>query len=368
MFIENICIIGLGLMGGSMALGLKNKGFKGIITGYDKNIAYMEEAYKTLAIDRLSRSFEEATKDAELIIIAAPLLNYRTIMEKINIFSKKGVIVTDLGSAKSYPMELAGEILRKDIYFLGGHPMSGSERSGFKASNPFLYENAYYFLTPSRDSPDYIVEEIKSIIDFIGAYPVVVSAEEHDRIVSKISHLPHLIAMTLVNLMGEEDNADYLSFIGGGFRDTTRIASGNTKMWADICHTNRSEIIASIASFQKNLEEFKLSLVNGQDEKIQLALEMAKSIRDEIPNKSRGYITPLFELAMSVEDKPGVLAEITKIIGEKGINIKKIEIVNSRQEEAGALRIGFDSDENRSRAVKLLEAKGMEDIYLREEI
>lgn len=367
MDIEKISIVGLGLMGGSMALGLKNKGFRGTIKGYDIDRDYIEEAYKSGAIDSLSNTFEEAIEDADLIVIAVPLLNYKNILEKISRYGKQGAIVTDLGSVKVYPMEISSEILRSDIYFIGGHPMTGSERSGFRSSNPFLYENAYYFLTSNTNTPDYIVESIKNMVVFLGGYPVLLSPREHDRIVSRISHLPHLIAVSLVNLMGGE-NSDDLIFVGGGFRDTTRIASGNTEMWRDICASNREEIISSIDSFQKVLERFKLSLVNGEEDKIRLALEAGKSIRDEIPNKSRGYITPLFELAMSVEDKPGVLAEITKIIGEQGINIKKIEIVNSRQEEAGAVRIGFDSNENREMAVKLLEANGMKDIYLREEI
>lgn len=367
MKIEKISIVGLGLMGGSLALGLKNKGYRGTIKGYDINKAYTKEAYRAGGIDSLSNSLEEAIGDADLIVIAVPLLSYKTILEKISRYAKQGAIVTDLGSVKVYPMEISDEILRSDMYFIGGHPMTGSERSGFKSSNPFIYENAYYFLTPNEHTPDHIIEGIKAMVIFLGGYPVLVSPREHDRIVSRISHLPHLIAVALVNLMGEE-NSDDLIFVGGGFRDTTRIASGNTEMWRDICGTNREEIISSIDSFQRVLEGFKLSLVNGEEDEIRLGLERGKSIRDEIPNKSRGYITPLFELAMSVEDKPGVLAEITKIIGDKGINIKKIEIVNSRQEEAGAVRIGFDSSANREIAVKLLEANGMKDIYLREEI
>lgn len=355
-------------MGGSLALGLKNKGFEGIILGYDTNIKYMEEAKISGAIDIIPETLEDAVKDADLIIIAVSLLNYKIVLEKINTYAKIDSVITDVGSVKMYPTELAREILRQDLQFIGGHPMSGSEKSGFKSSNPFLYENAYYFLTTEEDTPSYAVQMVKYMIEFLGAYPVVVSPKEHDQIVSRISHLPHFIAMTLVNLMGEEDNLGYLTFIGGGFRDTTRIASGNTEMWKDICYTNKEEIINSIDSFQFLLEEFKLALLNEKKEYIERALEMGKSIRDEIPNKSKGYILPLFELVMSVEDKPGVLAEITQIIGEKEINIKKIEILNSRQDEGGAVRIGFDSDEDRKLAIDLLSSNGMKDIYLREEI
>ncbi len=364
--LEKISIIGLGLMGGSLALGLKNRGFNGIIKGYDAKLEYMEEAYSAGAIDIAPENLEDAIKDTDLIIIAVSLLNYQGIFDKISIYGKKDAIITDVGSVKSYPMKLA-KSLRHDLHFIGGHPMSGSEKSGFKSCNPFLYENAYYFLTPNENTPNNVVEIVKSIIEFLGAYPVVISPEEHDRIVSRISHLPHLIAMTLVNLMGKEDNLDYLTFIGGGFRDTTRIASGNIKMWKDICYTNKEQIIDSIESFQDLLEEFKVSLLKEEQEYIEMSLEMGKSIRDKIPNKTKGYIIPLFEVIMAVEDKPGVLAEITNIIGGRGINIKKIEILNSRQDEIGAIRIGFDSESDRASAISLLEEKGLS-VYLREDI
>lgn len=355
-------------MGGSLALGLKNKGFSGVVVGYDTNVEYMKKAHSTGAIDMIPESLEEALKDTDIVIIAVSLLNYKSILEKINLHSKKNAVITDVGSVKGYPVDLSRKILRSDLHFVGGHPMSGSEKSGFMACNPFLYENAYYFLTPDKGTPEFAIEKVKFIVKFLGAYPVVVSPREHDRIVSRISHLPHLIAMTLVNLIGKEDNLDYLTFIGGGFRDTTRIASGNTKMWKDICYTNREEIISSIGVFQDILQELKMSLSNNDEKYLENALESGKSIRDKIPNKTKGYIIPLFELVMSVEDKPGVLAEITQIISEKEINIKKIEILNSRQDEAGAVNIGFNSEDDRKLAIDLLKSKGMNDIYLREDI
>ena len=365
---EKICIIGLGLMGGSLALGLKNKGFKGTIIGYDTNASYMEEAKVSGAIDLGARSIKEAVGDADIIVIAVSLLYYENILREINKYGKKYAIITDVGSVKKYPLEIADRTIKREMDFIGGHPMSGSEKSGFKASNPFLYENAYYFLTPTDETPLYVMEKIKAMIEFLGAYPVIVSPGEHDRIVSRISHLPHLIAVTLVNLMGREDNLDYLTFIGGGFRDTTRIASGNTKMWKDICRANKDEIIKSIDSFQDLLEEFKENLINNEEESIERSLEMGKSIRDEIPNQTKGYISPLFEVVMSIEDKPGVLGEITQMIGENGINIKRIEILNARQDEPGALRMGFDTDIDRYLSIELLKSKGMHEIYLREEI
>lgn len=364
MDIEKIGIIGLGLMGGSLALGLRNKGFKGSIIGYDRNLEYMEEALVSGAIDIIPQGLEDSIKDADLIVIAVSLLNYKDILEKINVYGKKDAVVTDVGSVKSYPMDLARTMLRSDLHFIGGHPMSGSEKSGFKSCTPFLYENAYYFLTPDEYSSSYAIEMVKSMVEFLGAYPVVVSPKEHDRIVSRISHLPHLIAMTLVNLMGKEENLEYLTFIGGGFRDTTRVASGNTRMWKDICYTNKEQIIDSIESFQGLLEEFKVSLLNEEQEYIEKSLEMGKSIRDRIPNKTKDYMIPLFEVVMSVADKPGVLAEITQIIGGKGINIKKIEILNARQDELGALNISFDSEDDRKSAIRLLEQSGFSG-YLR---
>lgn len=356
--IKEISIIGLGLMGGSLALALKNKGYKGKIRGYDINTAYIEMALERQAIDVGAKNLQEAVAKVGLVIIAVPVDKYPDILGAIGPFLDPGSIVTDLGSVKVQPLKMAKKLLAKDIHFVGGHPMTGSEREGFKAADPFLYENAYYFLTPEEGSPSQVVRIVEDLVRVIGAYAVTISPREHDLIVARISHLPHIIAMTLVNFMDHDKGISYLPFVGGGFRDTTRIASGNPNMWAGILSANRVEIIESIEYFQLLLDEFKDNLKSNERDFIVRLLENAKSIRDSIPHRKRDYIFPVFEIIISIEDRPGTIAQLTQLISSNNINIKQIEILHSRQGEGGALRLAFESEEDKVLILRVLEENG----------
>lgn len=356
--IERICIIGLGLMGGSFALALKNRGFEGTIAGYDISAKCREEALRARAIDTAAGSLEEAVSDAQLTIIAAPVSGYEIILKKIGPFLCPNSIVTDIGSVKAQIFRTADRLLPEDVYFIGGHPMTGSEKGGFEAADPFLYENAYYFLTPGENTPVDAIKAVEHIIKNLGACTICISPEEHDLIVSRISHLPHIIAATLVNFIDKNKGVPYLPFIGGGFRDTTRIASGNPDMWRDILFANKKEVIRSIESFQLLLNEFKYNLEHDKDRYIVQALRNAKSIRDSIPRHGRDYMSPLFETVVSIEDRPGTVAELTRLISSNNINIKEIEILHSRQNEGGALRLAFENREDKDSVLKILKRNG----------
>lgn len=361
--IKQICIIGLGLMGGSFALALKNRGFKGIIVGYDISKDCVEEALSAQAIDRAADNPKEAVIDADVVIIAVPVSRYEIILKEISDSLRSGCIVTDLGSVKVQALQIVNKLLPEHVYFVGGHPMTGSEREGFKAADPFLYENAYYFLTPEEDTPIHALKTVEHMAKNLGAYTVHLSPEEHDLIVARISHLPHIIAITLVNFIDKSKGISYLPFVGGGFRDTTRIASGNPNMWKDILFANKKEIIEGIESFQSLLNEFKCYLKQGKNEHAIQFLRNAKSIRDSIPYYRRDYMSTLFEVIVSIEDKPGTIAELTQLISSNNINIKQIEILHSRQNEGGALRLAFESERDQNSVLKILEQNGFHNIY-----
>jgi|GEM_PF-4066 prephenate dehydrogenase len=360
--IERICIIGLGLMGGSFALALKNRGFKGEIIGYDISTGCMEDALQARAIDIAADNPEEAVIDAKVVVIAIPISKYDAILGGIGAFLCPNCIITDLGSVKVQAHQVANKLLPKHVHFIGGHPMTGSEREGFKAADPFLYENAYYFLTPEKNTPYDAIKTIEYMVKSLGAYTVYLSPDEHDLIVSRISHLPHVIAMTLVNFIDKNKGISYLPFVGGGFRDTTRIASGNPGMWRDILFANKKEIIKGIESFQSLLDEFKYYLEYNEDDGIIRSLENAKSVRDSIPHYGRDYMSPLFEVTVSIEDKPGTIAGLTQLISSNNINIKQIEILHSRQNEGGALRLAFESEKDRGLILEILKQNGFHNL------
>ena len=361
--VGKISIIGLGLMGGSFALALKNKGFKGTITGYDISKNCVKKALRSQAIDVAAENLRDAVIDAEVVVIAVPLGKYETVLGETGKYLSSNCIVTDLGSVKVQALEMADRLLPKYIHFIGGHPMTGSERGGFEAADPFLYENAYYFLTPEDDTPADAIKTIESMVKNLGAYTVCLSPSQHDLIVSRISHLPHILAITLVNFIDKNMGISHLPFVGGGFRDTTRIASGDPNIWKDILFTNKGEIIKSIESFQLLLDEFKYCLEHDKDENIIQFLRNAKSIRDGVPHHGRDYMSPLYEITVSIEDKPGTIAELTQLISSNNINIKQIEILHSRQNKGGALRLAFESEKDQNSVLEILKQNGFYNIH-----
>mgnify|MGYP001112289248 CR=1 FL=1 len=355
---RKITIVGMGLIGGSLALALKKIGYTGQVTGSDRDDDILNQALQMQAVDVATSNAEEAVLDADLVIIAVSVGQYMEVFKEIGPFLKEGAIVTDVGSVKNYAIEIATRYLPQYVEFLGGHPMAGSEKDGFRAASPYLYENAYYFLTPMAQNTDSTIIKLKSFIRSLGAYPICTNALEHDRIVARISHMPHLSAVLLVNLLGQGKSDHYLSFAGGGFRDTTRIASGNPKLWKDIILLNKKEIIQEIQLMQEMFGKFKNFLEENKEQDVFDMLKNAKKVRDQIPVRLKDGLPPIYETIVVAGDRPGILAELTKIIGDSGINIKEIEILHSREYEKGAIRFGFECEEDEKNVVLLLKKAG----------
>ncbi|MFT9493834.1 prephenate dehydrogenase/arogenate dehydrogenase family protein [Anaerosolibacter sp.] len=355
---QEIAIIGMGLIGGSLALALKKSGYKGKIMGCDASMETLRQAKDIGAVDGIYQGPKDAVKDADLVILAVPVGYYVELFQEVAPYLSQDVVVTDVGSVKGYVKTLADRYLPKHIQFLGGHPMAGSEKGGIKAATPFLFENAYYFLTPNTSTKRGTIEKIENLVKSIGAYPVVVEAQEHDKIAAQISHVPHLAAVLVANLLEERNSISYIPFVGGGFRDTTRIAAGNPRMWKDIFFYNKEELLAGIESLEGMLQDFKRKLLSAEGEAILGDLEKAKKIRDSIPHTGRDYIPPIYDLIIDVEDRPGVLSELTQVIGGNEINIKEIEILHAREGELGAVRVGFASKLDQEKAFKILETGG----------
>ncbi|SDJ96570.1 prephenate dehydrogenase [Natronincola ferrireducens] len=365
---NNIVIIGVGLIGGSIALSLKKAGYRGKIIGCDLSQEALEEAKALGVIDMGYSSLKDAVQGADLVIVATPVGYYSGIFKEIAPFLPKNVIVTDVGSVKGYVEKAASKDLPQDIQFIGGHPMAGSEKGGIKAATPFLYENAYYFLTPNSNTKEDTINKLKTFVEILGAYPVIVEPQQHDKIVALISHIPHLAAVLLANMLDRQNSISYIPFVGGGFRDTTRIAAGNPHMWKDIFFLNQTEVLEGIEALEDMLEEFKHLLKTQGYKGVLETLEKAKLIRDSIPHTYRDYIPPLYDLIIDVEDRPGILGELTQIIGNHKINIKEIEILHERQGEKGAVRIGLASKEEQEKAFYILREGGFPLTYRKGEI
>jgi len=263
---KKITIIGVGLIGGSLGLALKKKNPKFKISGIDK-LEIVEKAIARGAIDEGTINLENGIKEADLIIIATPVKTIIDLLPRINPFIKKGCLVTDTGSTKGQIVETADKILSKEVYFVGGHPIAGSEKYGIEEANPHLFQDKTYILTPTNDTNLLALKKTFLLIKIIDAKRLILDPLEHDRIVGAVSHLPQIMAVSLINMIGElgqqENNDHYFKAIGEGFKDMTRIASSPYKMWEDICETNQENILEMIQEFGNYLRMIEDKLKNN---------------------------------------------------------------------------------------------------------
>jgi len=281
---KKITIIGVGLIGGSLGLALKKKNPKFKISGIDK-LEIIEKAIARGAIDEGTINLENGIKEADIIIIATPVKTIIDLLPRINPFIKKGCIVTDTGSTKGQIVKTADKILSKDVYFIGGHPIAGSEKYGIDSADPHLFQDKTYILTPTKDTNLLALKKILLLIKIINAKRLILDPLEHDRIVGAVSHLPQIMAISLTNMIGElgqqENNDNYFKAIGEGFKDMTRIASSPYKMWEDICETNQENILEMIQEFRNYLRIIEDKLKNNPGnlkEEFQKAQILRKSI------------------------------------------------------------------------------------------
>lgn len=260
---KKCCIIGLGLIGGSVGMALGKYKVVEERWGHDVNARAMVEARERGAVDKTA-DLSQALEDAELVILSMPVSQIVKMLGEISSSLQKGALVTDVGSTKQKIVETMEIVLPPGVTGVGGHPMAGSEQAGVTAANPFLLENAVYLLTPTRHTSNTKLEKLQDTIRAIRAHPFIMEPEEHDRLIALVSHLPQMVAVALVNTLrncGQEHELLF-TLAGKGFRDTTRIAMGEPSMWYDIFATNKIFLRDSLKIF---LEE--LNLLHGYLEK-----------------------------------------------------------------------------------------------------
>lgn len=358
---KRVVIIGVGLMGGSLGMALKNRRLAGEVVGVFRQKDKIETALHLGAVDRGTTSLPQALKGADLVIVGTPVGATLQVLEEMKPYLEEATLVTDLGSTKKEITLRAEEILPPQVYFVGGHPMTGSEEGGVEAANPYLLENALYVLTATPGTPGQALEALRVMVEEVGSQPLIMDPEEHDLIVATVSHLPHLSAVTLVNTLRETgahlDKALFLA--AGGFKDSTRIAMGDPLMWRDICLSNGDMILKCLRAFREQIERLEKNIEDRQGEEIKRELEKARQLRKSIPERARGLLPGIYDLVVLVGDVPGVIGKIATVFGNAGINIKDLEILKSR-EEGGSIRFSFATLEDRDRASELLDREGFQ--------
>jgi prephenate dehydrogenase len=309
-------------------------------------------------VDELAVSIEEGAKDADLIIITTPVGETEKIIDLLyETPLKENVLITDAGSTKFEVVKNAKKLTEKGITFIGGHPMAGSHKSGVSAARPLLFENAFYLLTPDKDIKKEKINELKEWLKGTKAKFLIVSPEEHDLLTGVISHFPHIIAASLVHQAEKTSKEQNLipRLAAGGFRDITRIASSSPTMWRDILLQNRDVLLKLLSQWKEEMEVVVNMLEDEDDTKIYQYFEEAKNFRDELPQHQSGAIPAFYDLYVDVPDYPGVVSEVTGYLAKEEISITNIRIRETRETIIGVLVISFQTEDDRTRAIKCIE-------------
>ena len=322
-------VVGTGLIGASIALGLRAQGWH--VTGTDTDTGRADEARRLGVLDAVG-----VDPAAELTFVATPV---STVAAAARRAVEAGGIVTDVGSVKA-PIVAAVASPR----FIGGHPMAGSEQEGLRGADAALFAGATWVLTPTEETDAGAYARVRSVVSSLGAEVVAIPPHRHDTLVAVVSHVPHLTAATLMCLAAEgaEEDAAMLRLAAGGFRDMTRIAAGHPGIWPDICAENRDAIVASLDRLLRAIADVRGVVAAGDRSGLLSMLEAARTARTNLPV---GVARPedLVEVRVPVADRPGVLAEVTTLAGELAVNIVDLEIAHSPEGERGVLLLVVDA-------------------------
>jgi prephenate dehydrogenase len=354
MMIERIGVVGTGLIGASAALGAQRAGISRVV-GWDPDAEHLAVAAKRGAVEPVD-SLDVVVADAALVLIAAPVGELPPVVREVLDRAPEGCTVTDVGSTKGQVCAAAGD----DPRFVGGHPICGAETRGPGRASAELFEGATWFITPTASTPPERLRLVHGFVGSLGARPVAIGPEAHDRLVGVTSHLPHVLANVLLNQAGSTriEGHDPLHAAGGSLRDMTRIGGANPRIWVDIFLDNREALAAALAEQRRLLEQVERALA-AED-----AGFLARWIGEASGHRRRMLATAftdpgqLHRLRIHISDRPGVLAGIFQALGAERINVEDFELDHVSAERGGTLTMLVTGEEEARRAAELLENQG----------
>ena len=356
---KKIGFIGLGLIGGSIAKAIKQK-YPGIaLYARAGSAATVAEAHAAGVIQNDAQLPVEAFADMDVIFLCSPVeINIDYLKQLSKIISPQ-TLLTDVGSVKSAIVRAAKDA-GLESQFIGGHPMTGSENSGFLSADPLLLENAYYILCADASTDELVVRHFRVFLTSLGADVLMLDANEHDHAVAAISHLPHIIAANLVNLISENDNESQVmrTISAGGFKDITRIASSSPVMWQNICLENRDEILSLIDLYSSALARSRSLVESGDKDELMAFFSNAKDYRDSMPIRAKGLLPSTFDFYLDLKDEAGQISIVAAILAAAQLNIKNIGIVHNREYANGVLHIEMYDAGSKDTAMELLKQHG----------
>lgn len=354
-----IGFIGLGLIGGSIAKALKSAMPDIHILAFDIQEDALRLAAEEGIVNQALTAIDSSFSCCDYIFLCAPVSGNDENLRTLKQYLSPSCLLTDVGSVKSNIHKHIEE-LGLSGQFIGGHPMAGSERFGYANSKARLLENAYYILTPTKEVPSEKIQAYRELILSIGAIPLLLDAKQHDYVTAAVSHLPHIIAASLVNLVEECDSSEGIMkmIAAGGFKDITRIASSSPHMWQQICLTNTENIIALLDRYTEALAQIRNQLSTKEKDSLYRFFDDARSYRDSFIEASSGPIKKSYSITIDIADETGALASVATMLALHHLSIKNIGIVHNREQQEGALRIEFYEEAAIQTAVDILKGKG----------
>jgi prephenate dehydrogenase len=362
---DTVAIIGVGLIGGSLGAALRALEEPPRVVGVMRSAEGRAWALENGVLDDALAPEDALAGDllcaggADLVVVATPVEAAMGWLEALGETGYDG-LVTDVASTKAGVQAAADRHLGPNAVFIGGHPMAGSERTGVQASNPELFRDAYYVLTPSADTPAEDYRRLHSLVSALGARVIAVDPDEHDEAVAAISHVPHVAASALTNLAAERAGAghDVLRLAAGGFKDMTRIAAGSPELWTGICLDNREAVVRGLEQYTAQIVEFSSMLREGDAERMRAWLERAAEVRGALPARWVPASAKLSVLSVPVSDRPGAVSTVAQAAARAGCNIEDIEIDHT-SEDTAILRLVLTDEGDFDALMSELTAEGL---------
>ena len=346
-----VAVLGVGLIGGSIGLAAKEHVADAEVVGYGRDAERLELARERGAIDRAATSFEDAVEGAQLCFACAPVGALPALVRAALDASGDDTLVTDVGSTKQ-------DLVSRTPHprFVGGHPIAGAETAGVEHARADLFQDAVWYLTPHEQSGGLLYERLHRFLVDLGAQPVAVDAETHDRVVAVFSHLPHVLANVLASQAAARlsEQGDALRHVGPSFRDMTRVAGANTAMWSDIYRSNRAAIVEEIRGFRRELDEVERRLEAGEVEDWN---DRAREDRRALLEAGAAE-GPVHELRLTVPNRPGIVAQVALELGRAGVNILDMALAPASDMKTGAMTLWIAGDAQAERARELISGLG----------
>lgn len=351
---ERVLVVGTGLIGGSVGLALRARGVE--VVGHDRDAGAGRRAKERGAVVALSNDLESIAATADVIVVATPVGQIERALATVATSARPGTVVTDVGSTKGPIVAAAESLLGPHRPFVGGHPMAGTEGEGIEAARADLFEGALWILTPTPTTDAGGFRRVNALVHQLGAKTLALDPAEHDRLVARVSHVPYAVATALMGLAAESAHEGVFQAAAGSFRDVTRIAGSNPRMWRDILIANRGAVLDELDALLDRLGDLRTALREERWDAIDRAIDGARTARARFPLKGeRGPAQPV-TIELAIRDRSGVLADVTTAMGEAGINIEDLRMDHTAA--GGVVHLVVDGRSTALRASELLSGRG----------